>query len=428
MKKVIYKGKEKEIPICNPDLKKCEFYSFKKQKYCQFDKYKDTEFCIYHSNKEEDFLICPYDSNHKILKEKFNSHLKVCNTLLKNQEMKKKEWYKENINLMPVNVDTDLVDIKWENLDLIEYGNTLDIIVNTYNSLKLKYKEYILSNRLDLFLQNQINDDKYKYYFSALNFNENKDLDSTMKFIHSTKHSFQNDSLSNLILKIIPEKDINNFLIIEFGAGKGGLSNAVNKNYSNKCKNILLEKESSKHKKDNKNDNMLRYKTDIANFDINYLSKIYDNKCIFGIAKHICGCAFDLSMNCLLNINNISLFKGLCMASCCHHLCKINLINDIDQFLQNTKMNLRQITLLFKATSWLFSMKEDNNKEKSKDEFKNLFISRNINRKYIGLISKYIIDLCRCLFLIKKGFIVLYLKYCSNEYTSENNLILAFKN
>ena len=44
------------------------------------------------------------------------------------------------------------------------------------------------------------------------------------------------------------------------------------------------------------------------------------------------------------------------------------------------------------------------------------------------MLSKYIIDIARCFCLIDKGFTkVLYLKYCSNSITSENNVILAIK-
>ena len=41
------------------------------------------------------------------------------------------------------------------------------------------------------------------------------------------------------------------------------------------------------------------------------------------------------------------------------------------------------------------------------------------------MISKFIIDLSRCFYLINNGFDVLYLKYCKNDITPENNLILA---
>ena len=39
-KKIIYRGKDKIIPIKNPEPMKCEFYIIKKKRYCPFEKYK----------------------------------------------------------------------------------------------------------------------------------------------------------------------------------------------------------------------------------------------------------------------------------------------------------------------------------------------------------------------------------------------------
>ena len=113
------------------------------------------------------------------------------------------------------------------------------------------------------------------------------------------------------------------------------------------------------------------------------------------------------------------------------------------------KLNLKEIIFLFKSTSWLFShdetrkmkegKEEDNNFNKSeinsneekltnKDEINNIFKKLNLDRKYIGIIAKYIIDIGRCFCLINRGFSkTLYLKYCSNSITTENNVILAIK-
>ena len=111
-------------------------------------------------------------------------------------------------------------------------------------------------------------------------------------------------------------------------------------------------------------------------------------------------------------------------------------------------MNVKEIIFLFKATSWLFSHgenrkirqekkdeKENEDNDDDDDEFKknrneinNVFTKRNIDRKYIGIIAKYIIDIGRCKCLIDRGFKkVLYLKYCSNAITTENNVILCLK-
>ena len=229
-----------------------------------------------------------------------------------------------------------------------------------------------------------------------------------------------------------------------------------------------MERSGVRFKKENKNqkDHSIRYKTDIIDFNLNYIDnidkitkeekqkKILEEKGynIIGIAKHICGCAFDLSLTALFNYEHQERIKGIVMATCCHHICRVELLNHLYYYMDILKMNTKEIIFLFKATSWLFSHgenrknKKDNNHEKiednkdnkddmddnelkkNKNEINNIFIKRNIDRKYIGIMAKYIIDIGRCKCLIDKGFKkVLYLKYCSNAITTENNVILAIK-
>ena len=59
---------------------------------------------------------------------------------------------------------------------------------------------------------------------------------------------------------------------------------------------------------------------------------------------------------------------------------------------------------------------------------KKFLFKKKISKKYIGLISKYIVDIARCIYLINKGFKTFYMKYCDNKITTENNLILAINN
>ena len=75
-KTIVYKGKEKIIPLHNPDKNNCEFFIVPKFRYCHFQKYNNTDYCVYHtSNDKEEFLICPYDKKHRILKSKYKAHL-----------------------------------------------------------------------------------------------------------------------------------------------------------------------------------------------------------------------------------------------------------------------------------------------------------------------------------------------------------------
>ena len=484
-KKIIYKGKEKLIPAKNPDPKNCELYLIKKNRYCHFEKYKGSNYCVYHRVEEKDeYLICPYDPKHRILKEKYKYHLKVCNTLINGQNLEKNEWFIKNYNKAkpnkkyPLPNDEELNKLyeqKYENLPLDEFEHYIQLILDSYEISKKLYSSYIKENDLEKYVNENLNIDiKNKdifYSISGLSINSENDLKQTEQRQHLEKHSIQNEALSSLVFKSkLMEKNSENTILVEFGAGKGGLSEEINKENNDKAIYILLERSGVRFKKENKNqkDHSIRYKTDIIDFNLNYIDNIdkitkeekqrnileQNGYNIIGIAKHICGCAFDLSLTALFNYEHQERIKGLVMATCCHHICRVELLNHLYYYMDILKMNVKEIIFLFKATSWLFShiekkkdkndenidnkddkeniknkdIKDDNEFKKNKNEINNIFTKRNIDRKYIGIIAKYIIDIGRCKCLIDKGFKkVLYLKYCSNAITTENNVILAIK-
>ena len=176
--------------------------------------------------------------------------------------------------------------------------------------------------------------------------------------------------------------------MVEFGAGKGGLSEEINKVNNDKSIYILLERAGVRFKKENKNqkDHSIRYKTDIIDFNLNYIDnidkitkeekqkKLLEEKGynIIGIAKHICGCAFDLSLTAIFNYEHQERIKGLVMATCCHHICRVELLNHLYYYMDILKMNIKEIIFLFKATSWLFSHGENRNIRKKIKKMKRM--------------------------------------------------------
>ena len=452
-KKIIYKNKEKIIPIKNPNPNNCELYIIKKGRYCHFEKYKGSEYCVYHRVEEKDeYLICPYDPKHRILKQKYKNHLKVCNTLLNKKNLESKEWYIKNFNKA-------------------KHEHYIQVILKSYEVAKNIYEKYIKENDLENYVNKILNanikNKEIFYRISGLNVDIEKDLKHTEQRQHLEKHSIQNEALSDLVFKTgLMDKNSENTIVVEFGAGKGGLSEEINKENNDKAIYVLLERSGVRFKKENKNEkyNSTRFKTDIIDFNLNYIDnldkivkeekqkKLLEEKGynIIGIAKHICGCAFDISLTSVFNYTHQERIKGLVMATCCHHISRVELLNHLYYYMDTLKMNIKEIIFLFKSTSWLFShdeirkIKEEKNQEdntnndenqinidekiKNKDEINNIFTKLNLDRKYIGILAKYIIDIGRCICLMDKGFSkVLYLKYCSNSITTENNVILAIK-
>ena len=484
-KKIIYKGKEKIIPIRNPDPKNCELYIIKKGKYCHFEKYKNSQYCVYHRAEEkqenEEYLTCPYDPKHKILKHKFKNHLKVCNTLSNEKKLEKEEWFIKDFNkakqdkkyILPNDEELNkLYDTKTEMISPEEFEHYIQVILKSYEICKNLYSKYIKDNDLENYVNKNLNinikNKEILYKISGININIDEDLKQTEQRKHLEKHSIQNEALTDLVFKSgLMDKNLDNTIIVEFGAGKGGLTEEINKKNKDKNVYILLERSGVRFKKENKkqnnNFNSIRFKTDIINFNLNYIDnldkiikkegqkKIFEQKGynIIGVAKHICGCAFDISLTSLFNYEKQDKIKGLVMATCCHHICRVELLNHLYYYMDTLKLNLKEIIFIIKSTSWLFSHdenikgKDENEKKnnfdenkinlneekaKNKDEINNIFKKMNLSRRYFGMLSKYIIDIARCFCLIDKGFTkVLYLKYCSNTITSENNVILAIK-
>lgn len=479
-KKIIYKQKEKIIPIKNPNPNNCELYIIKKGRYCHFEKYKGSEYCVYHRIQEKDeYLICPYDPKHRILKHKYKNHLKVCNTLSNKKNLENNEWYIKEFNkakpdknhILPNDEELNkLYNIKFELISSEEFEHYIKIILKSYEIAKNLYDKYIKDNDLENYVNKTLNvnlKNKDIYYsISGINVDIDNDLKHTEQRQHLEKHSIQNEALSDLVFKSgLMNKDSENIIVVEFGAGKGGLSEAINKENNDKAIYILLERAGVRFKKENKNQkyHSIRFKTDIINFNLNYIDnldkitkeekqkKLLEEKGynIIGIAKHICGCAFDISLTSIFNYSQQEKIKGLVMATCCHHICRVELLNHLYYYTDTLNLNLKEIIFLFKSTSWLFShdeiqkikeekFKKDNKdkneiiiedeKIKNKEQINNIFQKYNLDRKYIGILAKYIIDIGRCICLINKGFSkTLYLKYCSNSITTENNVILALK-
>lgn len=90
---------------------------------------------------------------------------------------------------------------------------------------------------------------------------------------HAEKHDVQNQALADLILQDLrlKSKMQKGVVLVEYGSGKGGLANAVLRQCPGlRC--VLVEREPRRHKFENKQDNkeeqVLRLRVDILDFDL----------------------------------------------------------------------------------------------------------------------------------------------------------------
>ena len=75
----------------------CKHFLSNKGRPCRFEAYKESEFCHHHLESNE-FVPCTIDPNHTVLKHKLKKHLKVCPKFKYERDMKKNEWFIENLN------------------------------------------------------------------------------------------------------------------------------------------------------------------------------------------------------------------------------------------------------------------------------------------------------------------------------------------
>lgn len=405
--KFIYKSM-KDVPKDNPCADQCNFFIATKMRFCKFQRMKDQTFCQHHNT---DLMVSCEKCGHSMLKETLEKqHSIVCKAVKEKEQLESMPWYSKQSNLLR---DTSDINIELED---IHYDELITKIKEAYLKIAEEYTQYLESTFKDF----DISTLKVKGYTASGLSIKDSDLNQTLQLSKLEKHGSQGLALINVMKEFGLIND--EYVYIEFGAGKGGLSEKVIEATKDKANYVLLEREGVRFKKDKCSKNCKRFRTDILDFDINYLSTVYKDKnpvSIVGIAKHICGCALDMSISTLLNFKEG--FKGICFASCCHQICANNHFVGYDKLKRDYKFTDKELAALYRTTSWLFEKNESAVHEKFEKHFTSIK-----EKKRVGIISKYIIDLSRVFYLISKGKTALYLKYCSNEITTENNVIICF--
>jgi len=178
---------------------------------------------------------------------------------------------------------------------------------------------------------------------------------------NADKHGVQNAALVALIAE---QGFVDDAVVVEYGCGRAGLGTAILA-HNNKARCVLIERETRRHKFENKTredfaGRVLRLRLDIADFDLAALLKprlesmTLPDKITFerdgvdpaaaarlqdqwqaaadlrmqpwpptqvlACAKHLCGAGTDIALRSLLASRN-TVGVAVCIATCCHHLC-----------------------------------------------------------------------------------------------------------
>ena len=353
-------------------------------------------------------ILCP-ECNDKMGEETLKKHLDKCKNFL---QKKAKEISDENIITPRIWIKKNLKinDIPEEIIKKLEKK-----INENYDKFNIKISQKLLYN------ENIINED-----FNNI-FKKEQLIGKNSKNIFQEISIFEN--AKNLI-----SKDNKN-IIIELGCGSAELSKIFQIGCKNNSSHILIDrmKYSSKNKfdknildklnesnqKNNCNNILIREIIDIKDIDIKkYINEEKENKSIIFISKHLCGNAFELSINKIISyfkyINEKKIDKnnkiGIIIATCCHYLLNYITYCNFEYIKSILDINNEEFDIMVRLSSW------GTLKDTESEHFK------------LGKKIKYIIDKGRCEFLRLNGFQnVEIIEYIDSSYSKENTLIFAYK-
>ncbi|KOC67036.1 tRNA guanosine-2'-O-methyltransferase TRM13 like protein [Habropoda laboriosa] len=404
----------------------CMYFVKRKKRYCRMTVRKGNRYCGEHQevplesfsyNKEASEnkrIKCPLDPTHTCYESKLAKHLKVCNA--KRFIDAQPSFIVKGINVKEVCDAPRHVPLS--ELSELVISTVIDKVKTAYEKLP-KFPKILLQHEV---LKDKIHDN------------------SCGKSIK--KHLSQNSSLlSHLELANLVKE---NTCFIEFGAGKGKLTYWLGQIIKDKknCGILLIDRSSHRHKSDNKlkSEQFLlvieRVRVDIADLKLNNMTVIQKFEHKVAIAKHLCGAATDLTLNCLIQAMqnepkcNIS---GLVIAFCCHHKCDYASYVG-KQFLKQCGFTSNEFTVLCSIASWATCgsglneskkiLNTQNNSNDTRINIKNLTSSE---REKIGRKVKLLLNWGRLEYLKNVGFQSNLVYYTTTDISLENMCIVATK-
>lgn len=76
----------------------CTHFNEKKKRKCRMQAYKGTLFCIAHVEDASEMVDCPVDPSHRVLKERVERHLKICNKTKGETRIREQVWFEQGVN------------------------------------------------------------------------------------------------------------------------------------------------------------------------------------------------------------------------------------------------------------------------------------------------------------------------------------------
>lgn len=308
----------------------CAFYLERKRRYCRFQPHVGQKYCAEHAGLlgvelEKKRIPCPLNPKHTCYESKLDKHLKKC----KNRAGILPVYHSSGINAGSCDEsDTGNNKVTFSEIPLGE----LQAFIDKINQL---YDKYVKDLDQEIFTHHCLNEE----------------LKNETYGIQAIRHRKQQASLIGHLEKMGLLNSGNCY--VEMGAGKGGLSHWIQKALDgvDDVSFVLIDRSSVRYKFDNlhkweeNGPKFERLRIDIENLNLAKVESISKgDKPVVAVGKHLCGCATDLALRCLMNglepgVSDLEDIEeppakknkederlriklgGLTVALCCHHRC-----------------------------------------------------------------------------------------------------------
>ena len=446
------KRKRKKVKknIRGEDWTRCMCFMEKKGRYCCMPRLDGIMYCGIH-NPNQKRVPCPLDPTHTVRESELKAHLKKCPTFQKMRALKAKPYYSCDCNIGDKIEDEDKVDDKKERWKTVEdFEKWLSSQLDTMRTYFLKQKESAIRAYAKYLY---IPEESGKYIGSVKAYEKNTSSTSVstpsshehggmyVKF-SAERHRKQHEGIISLLRE--HESMINCFkktTIIEFGAGRAGLSWALNSALNEEAKKkdetrrerfLLIDRDtiSKKHEKYFLGaESSTRICMDIRHLNLRGVSELSSlnssssNRDVSSLSKHLCGAATDLSLRCLHNFDRERGHRtqAIAYALCCHGVCKWQEFVGRHYFMNLLKFDSQDFAKVAKTSGWMCGYG-------SMSFYPDIDMTTRLRYIALGRACKRLIDAGRILFLVRDMGMkhVELVPYCDRTLTPENLMLLAW--
>lgn len=391
----------------------CEYILPKKNRKCKMlrKQTSTSKYCPEHQvleSTDNNRIACPLDPTHSVWENELEKHLIKCNKYKLENEPYSEPWFKQNHN--------SISDDKH------------------YSTLDIDYKDWV--SKVEEAYEMMLN----KGVKSEIDFEVKRDPGVAERFSQVTnqKHIVQQASLIGHLKDNNLDSGCN---YVEFGCGRAELSRYLSQSQMSENKQavdyLLIDRSPVRMKLDGKIVKdweygsgtkcplVKRIKIDIRDLDLDKALEQFEGK-YAGISKHLCGCATDLTLQCIMN-SDIASFAGLVVAMCCRHVCRYDyFLAESKQFLASVFDKDVDLAMAFKVLTKLVSWATNGRREDMKDTdiqaSSGLSVSQ---REKVGLKARRLIDESRVYALQQKGFNARICHYVDKSVSLENVCLIV---